>query len=258
MLGIGKQKTGLDVSAYGKHPAFDDYFSVNMNTPLANALSSWVENGMKSGGAADKNKGIRSFRFWVLGIKKEELILGIVRDSSDRLGRIYPLLIIGRTRMNNRDKQWPLIFSGFEPVFRAFEEMTTARYGAFKEFETSLLRVQSFEANFETSNLNLSNSLAAWFKKENQKGSWVLPVSELLNQFASHPYEPKKEGIFKKNPPPPGAVFLGGLPDNPMVNMYNRPLGTRDFHRLFNLPGFDQSGINLSNSHQYNMDFHTQ
>ncbi len=110
MLGIGKQKTGLEVSAYGKHPAFDDYFSVNMNTPLANALSAWIENGIKSNGTADKNKVIRSFRFWVLGIKKEELVLGIVRDSSDRLGRSYPLLIIGSTRMKNRDNQWPSIF----------------------------------------------------------------------------------------------------------------------------------------------------
>ncbi len=252
MLGIGKQKTCIEVSAYGKHPAFDDYFSVNMNTPLANALSAWVESGMKSGGTADKNKVIRSFRFWVLGIKKEELILGIVRDSSDRLGRIYPLLIIGRTRMKNRDKQWPGIFSDFEPVFRAFEEMTTSRYVAFKEFEASLLNVQA-EPNFETSDTNLSNSLTAWFKQEKENSALALPVSELLDKFGSHPHAPPKKGIFKTDPPPPGAVFLGGLPDNPMVNLYNRPLGTRDFHNLFN-----QSGFNLSNGHQKDMDFHTQ
>jgi type VI secretion system protein VasJ len=253
MLGIGKQKTRLEVSAYGKHPAFDDYLSVNMNTPLANALSAWIENGIKSDGTADKSKRIHSFRFWVLGIKKEELVLGIVRDSSDRLGRAYPLLIIGRTRMKNRDKQWPAIFSGFGPVFRAFEEMTTARYGAFKEFEASLLNVQFSQPNFEKSDTNFSNSLTAWFKKEKERRSLALPVSDLLDKFVSHPHDPQRRGIFQPNPPLPGAVFLGGLPDNPMVNMYNRPLATRDFHTLFN-----QSGSNLSKGHQNDMDFHTQ
>lgn len=257
MLGLGKQKAGLEVSAYGKHPAFDDYFSVNMESPLANALSSWIESAMKSGGTADKRKKIRSFRFWVPGIKKEELVLGIVRDSSDRLGRIYPLLIMGRTRMNNRDKKWPAIFSGFESVFRAFEEMTAARYEAFNAFEASLLKIQfsepDFETDFKISDTALSNCLMGWFKSEKDKRSVVLPVSELLEKFASHPHESQTRGIFKPNSSLPNAVFLGGLPDNPMVNLYNRPLGTRDFYRLFNLYGF-----NISNGHQNNMDFHTQ
>lgn len=244
MLGIGKQKTDLSVSAYGKHPAFDDYFSVNMNTPLANALSAWIENGIKSDGTAHKNKVIRSFRFWVLGIKKEELVLGIVRDSSDRLGRPYPLLIIGRTRLKNRDTQWPAIFSYFEPVFRAFEEMTAARYEAFKEFEAGLLNVRFFQPNFEKSETAFSNCLTAWFKKEKENSSLALSVSDLLDKFTSQSHAPPKKRIFKTDSPLPGAVFLGGLPDKPMVNLYNRPLGTRDFHRLFN-----QSDFNLSNGH---------
>ncbi len=251
MLGIGKQKkAGIEVSAYGKHPAFDDYFSVNMAPPLAKALSAWIEGGIKSGGTAEKSKTIHSFRFWILGIKKEELVLGIVRDSSDRLGRTYPLLIIGRTRMKNRDKKWPAIFNDFEPVFRSFEEMTTARYETFKEFEANLLNVQFFESKYEKSDTAFSNCLVAWFKVEIGGNSLALPVSELMAKFASH--TPQKRGISKTNPPLPGAVFLGGLPDNPMVNMYNRPLRARDFHRLFNLSGFDQSG-----GHQNDMDFHT-
>jgi type VI secretion system protein VasJ len=258
MLGIGKQKTGIEVSAYGKHPAFDDYFSVNMEPPLANALSSWIESGIKSGGTAGNKKEIRSFRFWVLGIKKEELIVGVVRDSSDRLGRIYPLLIIGKTRLKNRDREWPKIFSGFDPVFRAFEAMTAARYTAFNEFENSLLKVQFYEPDFETSDTRLSNGMTVWFKHEKGRPSSMLPVSELMDKFASQHHDPQKKKIIKKNLPPPGAVFLGGLPDNPMVNVYNRPLGTRDFQNLFNLRGCDQAGLNLSNGHQNNMDFNPQ
>ena len=96
--------------------------------------------------------------------------------------------------------------------------------------------------DFETSDTAFSNSLTAWFKIEKGKNSLVLPVSALLDRFSSYPRgRLEKEGGFRKKKSPPGAVFLGGLPDNPMVNLYNRPLGIRDFHKLFNLSGFDHS-----------------
>jgi type VI secretion system protein ImpM len=257
MLGIGKQKKGIVVSAYGKHPAFDDYFSINMEPPLATALSSWVETGMKSGGITAGNKNqIRSFRFWVLGIKKEELILGIVRDSSDRLGRIYPLLILGKTRLKNRDREWPKIFNGFDRVFRAFEAMTTARYTAFKEFENSLLKVQFYDSDFKPSDTRLSNGMTVWFTHLQESASSMISVAALMDKFDAQPHDLQKKK--RMNLSPPGAVFLGGLPDTPMVNLYNRPLGTRDFQTLFNLRGCDQAGLNHSNGHESNMDFHPQ
>ncbi len=54
MLGIGRHRFKLDVAACGKHPAFSDYIRVNTALPLVNALSSWVDAGMKSGGMDSK------------------------------------------------------------------------------------------------------------------------------------------------------------------------------------------------------------
>jgi hypothetical protein len=60
-------------------------------------------------------------------------------------------------------------------------------------------------------------------------------VSKLLATFENTGVKPDSWGFFKKNPPIPGAVFLGGMPDMPMIHVFNRPLRAQDFNRLFEL-----------------------
>jgi len=250
MLGIGKPKISFDVSAYGKHPAFNDYVSVNIDPPLANALSSWVETGAKLRGNTHESSLIRSFRFWVNGIKKSQVVLGIVKDSSDRLGRTYPLLIMGNAHMKNRNRQWHRIFTRFDPDFRAFEAATAARYEAFNDFETHLLTIRLAPSDSEAKNIStgFSNGMKVWLKKNREKEALSLPVTVLLDRFGSHPVEPTDRGMFKRSIDPPGAVFLGGLPENPMVTLYNRPLKARDFLDLFN--GATGNQNNMDNQNQ--------
>jgi type VI secretion system ImpM family protein len=236
MLGIGKLKTNVEFSAHGKHPAFNDYFSLNIDSPLASALSSWVEKGAKLEGNHNKNKIVRSFRFWVRGIKKDELVLGIIRDSSDRLGRYYPLLIMGKGFVKDWDKSWNYIFSGYETVFRAFEDMTALRYDSFKEFETRLTRINFFETSStnDDTRFQLSETMLAWFRKNREKGVLALPIATLLGNADSYPKGLEEQGFFKKKIEVPGAVFLGGLSENPVLSIYTRPLNADDFSRLFN------------------------
>lgn len=236
MLGIGKLKTNVEFSAHGKHPAFNDYFSLNIDSPLASALSSWVEKGVKLEGNHNKNKIVRSFRFWVRGIKKDELVLGIIRDSSDRLGRYYPLLIMGKGFVKDWDKSWNYIFNGYETVFRAFEDMTASRYDSFKEFETRLTRIHFLETSStnDDKRFQLSETMLAWFRKDREKGVLALPIATLLGNADSYPRDREERGFFKKKIEVPGAVFLGGLPENPVLSIYTRPLNADDFSRLFN------------------------
>lgn len=234
MLGIGRDN--FKISAYGKHPSFDDYLCLNMDTPLETALSSWVDRGTKSGAYQHGQKGIRSFRFWMLGIKKADLLLGIVKDSSDSMGRKFPLIVICNAQVKDRDRKWPLIFTGFETVFRKFENITASSYGEFKEFESTLLGVKLSKPDFENNRgASFSSCLTAWLKNDREMDSMVLPVPVFLDRYASCAGEPEKRGVFNKSAGTPGAVFLGGLPEGPLVAIYNRPLKTKDFKRLFNL-----------------------
>ncbi|MCD4721629.1 MAG: TagF domain-containing protein [Desulfobacula sp.] len=245
MLGIRGKKTRFELSAYGKHPAFSDYFSLNTDSPLVTALSVWVEEGTKRKG--NHNKKIHSFRFWVRGIKKGELALGIIRDSSDHLGRPYPLLITGVGFVKNWEKKWNYIFSSFGTVFRAFEDISASRYDSFRELETSLARISFPESLWindsvlegETSDremnerFRLPEMMMAWFNKDREKGELSLPVATLSGLFASTARKRKEGGLFGRKTQLPGAVFLGGLPENPVLTIYTRPLKTDDFRNLF-------------------------
>lgn len=240
MLGISRTKPELELAAHGKHPAFDDYFNLNMDFPLANALSVWVENGVKRISSNRDQNQVRSYRFWVRGIKKHELILGIVRDSSDRMGRPYPLLILCNGQVKEWENSWHRIFFVFEPVFRAFEELTASRYDNFKEFETRLTRIRYPEnvlARKPDSEqaMKLAECMKVWFRQNKTQEALCLPIANLLPRFSAPAgdQQESKPRFFKKKAESPGAVFQGGLMENPMLTMFTRPLRQGDFVDLF-------------------------
>jgi len=237
MLGIGKEKSLPRISAYGKHPAFDDYFSVNMGSQLATALSSWVERGAELGKGRSENTMPRSFRFWMRGIKKDEVVLGIVRDSSDSLGRYYPLLILTSAQMKNRDRLWHRIFSAFSFIFREFENKIAARYDTFKDFEITLSQHIFLQPDLKRREATgLSAWINGWFEKEKHRASMTLPIATLTKTYAGQASEERKPRFFKRKTELPSAVFLGGLTDHPWVAFFNRPLQAQDFFHLFQMP----------------------
>jgi type VI secretion system ImpM family protein len=235
MLGIGRRRLKPDIAAFGKHPAFSDYIRVNTALSMFNALTSWVDAGMKSGGAdLIKAGSIHSFRFWTRGGHKKTLMAGIVKSSSDSMGRIYPLLITGQVAMNDFHRQWHRVFDRFKNMFRTFEDMGAARYDRFTEFETALSEVRLPDIHnkcFDESS-EFSTSLAVWSLKSGADDALILPVPVFLKQYESHT---DNSSVQTKRVPrcePPKAVFIGGLPEKPITAIFQRPLRTTDFCRL--------------------------
>jgi len=246
MLGIGKQKPGFQVAVHGKHPGFDDYFTLNMDSPLACALVNWVEKGTELKKNHD-NTRIHAFRFWIRGVNRGELVFGIIKDSSDSLGRAYPLVIMVTGFVKDWEKRWHYIFSTFDTVFRMFEDISASHYENFKEFEKRLEKVISLglakvkdlemkqqhkDRAFHAPPL-LPEIMLAWFNKNMKKGAMTLSVATLSDKFASYTPVRRNQGVFKNKANVPGAVFLGGLPDNPVLAMFSRPLKAGDFLNLF-------------------------
>ena len=166
---------------------------------------------------------------------------------------------MGQGQVKDWEKRWHTIFSSFDSVFRAFEEITASRYENFREFETKLTRVcfpgflplddpkKEWEDLDQEMNdrSKLSNVMMAWFRQDSEKGELSLPVATLLSRFESCPpaRDRNESGFFKKKPEVPGAVFQGGLPDNPVLTIYTRPLRAADFSDLFNLPDGKKNNI---------------
>ena len=97
---LGSVKKTWNWIGSGKHPAAGDYFKVGQFTPVLDAVAGWLENGFgrwiearkeASGSPYSQN----SWRFWIRGPKTDCLVVGVVKDSSDSLGRPFPLLIAG-------------------------------------------------------------------------------------------------------------------------------------------------------------------
>ena len=47
MLGLKKRKPAAAFFALGKHPAFNDYFSLNEPSTLSEAMTLWIEKGVQ-------------------------------------------------------------------------------------------------------------------------------------------------------------------------------------------------------------------
>ena len=234
MLEIANTNYHFKISAFGKHPAFDDFFTIQVESAMTRALVAWIEKAADQQTRAHKKNTAGSYRFWTKGIKNYDLIIGVIRDSSDRMGRPFPLLITADVAIKNWQKTWHDIFTAFEPVFRTFEKSATGRYDDFKSFETSLQKINGQDVHPPGKTVDeLPNSILAFYKKDAEKNQLCLPVSKLLATFKNTGIKPETWGFLKKNPQIPGAVFLGGVPDMPMIHMFNRPLRAQDFNRLF-------------------------
>ncbi len=163
--------------------------------------------------------------------------MGIVKDSSDSLGRMYPLLITGQVSMKDLHRQWHAVFDRFGQVFRTFEEMTTARYDRFKEFETALSDVRFPDTDKVTMGelSAFSDCLAAWSLKNASDDNLIMPIPVFLEQYQSHADNGLMSWSGGTRIEPPKALFIGGLPERPITAIMQRPLRTGDFCRLFDL-----------------------
>jgi type VI secretion system protein VasJ len=151
--------------AYGKHPAARDYFGVGQSSPLMKGFSEWVEAGhsmMTSRG--ERNDGTVSWRFWARGPREGDLICGVVRDSSDGLGRPYPLLVLGTGPLDDWENHWELMPFACERTWTQMEYFSTRCYGDLKGLEAELkfMRQPASEwPEFADQMANLTHSCAS-------------------------------------------------------------------------------------------------
>lgn len=138
MLEFFKLKQPWKWAAFGKHPVAADYFAAGDPSPILNAFSSWVEKGYQSLKGDQTKAPWNSFRFWIKGPKKD-LIMGTLHDSSDRIGRKFPLLIIGTGPLGNWEKKWEGLPSALDKAWTRAEYLACKRYSEIKMLESDIL-----------------------------------------------------------------------------------------------------------------------
>lgn len=241
MLGTVASGRGWLWAASGKHPATSDFFQAGLAFPLMKGFSDWVDNGYqaltKKGGGCP---GPLAWRFWARSGEKERLAVGLLRDSSDRLGRPYPLLIMGTGPLNGWEDHWDLVPFACEGAWNQMEYLSAQSFKEFQSFESEIQNVRPPQARWlefgaREKALECTKDYEDRINTMAMEGEIRIPLEEAsLKDYSALIY--LCHALLRTHLSRiPSAVFMGGNQTRPFMTAFQRPLTTEDFFGLWSV-----------------------
>lgn len=230
-------------AAFGKHPAARDYFRLGENHPLIKGFSDWVEIGYQTWTSKRMTSpGPCAWRFWARGGQKEHLVCGLIRDSSDGLGRPYPLLMIGTGPLYDWEKHWDLLPFACEGTWNQMESLSIRMFSDLQQLVDGVERINPPRAHwsdFRDSDQNkppenlqaLQDKIKAMAKENeifdplNEEGTKDSLASIHLYYSLLKTYWPETVT----------TAFMGGGPSKTWLAFFRRPLSAGDFVSLWSV-----------------------
>lgn len=215
-------------AAFGKHPVVKDYIRFGRETPVADALSRWVEEGYTR---VSGNTALHSWRFFTRGTQPEELVCGLLRDSFDGAGRPFPFLIVGTGRLEGWEKYWVYIPEILGGVWERMEFLCTKRVFDLDELKKDIGRLPSpaFKKLWQpAAGPAVDGSLP-----DSREGMIAIDLkgaedhrSEIMQGLTT---------IKAHTRSVPDALFIGGAPEQSFLVAFTRQINAADFHRLWTI-----------------------
>jgi type VI secretion system protein VasJ len=255
MLGVMRTEPTWSWAACGKHPAARDFFRIGQDLPLVQNFSEWAAKGyqvLTSHSIAGKNP--RSWRFWARGGPKGTLVCGLIRDSSDSLGRCYPLLIMGSGPLQDWEDSWDLLPFACEKTWNEIEYISARIFEDFDIFKKSVENIELPQPrwkDFREKRKAAPGGKAISYPPDlpNDDGNLERQVrllsdnAEGMVSLDQKPFRDQLEvvgcihALLKRHTTiAPSAVFVGGTVDKSFLALFRRPLLTADFVRLWSIP----------------------
>lgn len=254
MLGSIESANSWHWAAWGKHPVARDYFRVGAQAPLVKAFSDWVQKGYQIlSSKGPLSSSVCSWRFWARGFKREAFVCGVGRGSSDSVGRLYPLLIMGTGPLEGWEDQWDLLPFACEKTWDQMENLSARRFTDFREFENGVHVIKPPHPSW--------SELIAQRGDSQRASSWN--VEEVESVTSSVPDKPELfvplDGGGLSDPlalvglwhafikahsrTVPNAVFMGGAHGRTYLAVFRRALAPTDFVRLWSICSKQQKEI---------------
>lgn len=253
MLGLSKNKIIWNWAVCGKHPIARDYLRIGLTTSLLVAFESWFEKGYRMLSNQRSINSVNSWRFWAKGLTKGNLICGVGKDSSDSIGRQYPLLIMGDGSIEGWEEDWDLLYDVFEKTWDQIETISSRSYDDLTDFENEIRSIENPDRYW----LELKSKNRNW----NEPGSSVNTLtiqmnSDVIRENVRHlsdklevhiPLDNQTTGnisdmaglwcslLKSSSSGTPNAVFMGGIPEKKMLVLFNRSLNANDFVQLWSV-----------------------
>lgn len=227
-------------AAYGKHPAARDFFRVGHEFPLLKIFSGWVDNGFTMLAKKNCNAMLNSWRFWARGTEREALICGLIKDSSDSIGRNYPLLIIGTGFLQGWEEQWDLMPLACEKIWSEIEYISTQNFNDVKNMETEVKNIrqpqpvwQELKSKKDSFHAGNESALQNMPHMPPEKNENLIPLDQDLYNDQILLLSHWHSLIRKSDEKIPNAVFMGGSIGRSFIGFYKRPLTPMDFIQLW-------------------------
>lgn len=225
-------------SAFGKHPVASDFFRVGEEAPLHKGFADWVEKGYQA--LASKKiplQNLHAWRFWARGSQRESIACGVVRDSSDRVGRPYPLLIMGMGLLNGWEDHWDLMPLACERTWDQIEYLSAFITNDLKKLELEVQRIRPPHpgwSDFEMKRKDL-NEIEKQISFRSDQAELLLDLEmnsghDQLTQMTL--YHALIRSQIKSVP---NVIFMGGTLERTCIALFRRPLHTSDFVQLWSV-----------------------
>ena len=256
MLGLTKAKCNWEWTAYGKHPAASDYFHIGGSDPMVKAFFGWLEAGyQKLLSSKTERKQLHSWRFWSQGMKKDTIACGVCRDSSDSLGRPYPLTVMGVGALPEWKDHWDLLPAVFDSIWAQIEYVIARRFGELDQLEVDLKRIGMPSPNWSHGDgrrLNTGPGTPDMCSHErsliSSSNGFKKGVDGLLTHGEFCVCLDNNEGgdflrlviawsraLRARGNMVPSSMFVGGLPERSHIAVFKRSLNANDFVRLWSI-----------------------
>ena len=246
MLGLGKSHKSWKWSVYGKHSCARDYVTIGEEDVVSQAFFRWIEAGYKGlGPEVKKRNTVYSWRFWAKTPKDEIIIVGLLKDSCDAIGRPYPLMMIGAGTLSDWQKQWHLLPWACEGTWMQMEKASSRRYADTTQFKEELALMRPPKPEWESCQRQ-AEMLASdspkndMFPHIKQNAEALSLQSEIIVPLDQQRGESISSliclwHILMRNytNTAPNAVFMGGEGEQVFLAVFARALGPRDFVELW-------------------------
>lgn len=223
-------KTGLPWAwgASGKHPVVSDFIRIGQDTQALRTFSRWVDDGF---GRLAASREFHSWRFLSRGEGADGLSCGLVRDSLDRAGRPFPLLVVGSGRLEGWDRVWERLPIALDVLWARIEFICSKRASDLSELKGDINALPAPA-------LNDAGQATGRYSGETApeiEGGGMCSV--VLTGSDDHMEEVVRRlgGIRARLSMTPEAVFMGGTAARSFLVAFARSLSGDDFVRLWTM-----------------------
>ena len=243
MLGSVTKGRNWCWTAVGKHPAATDYIRLGEASALLDALAEWTAKGYDELLRADNRpQGTYSWRFWLRGVKKGSLICGLGRDSSDSIGRPFPLLIMGEGFVKGWEKKWAMLPQRLNRIWKQLEYIASHRFDDARAMEEEIsslpqpTELLSGRAGADCEEDNLFESQAEACRRQLLSGGFgMISLSSTSGLSLDALVDQGHAQLAACCQEIPRGVFIGGTPQRTCIAVVGHPLATADFVRLWSV-----------------------